>query len=227
MGRSNSSSNPARTNVAPTEVQQILTSRPVNYIHDTLSPTPLRLLERALDGYLDGATLNGLHKPVDAGRPSWASLGLLPQCAHLIYFPQETARAGLLRDGCDDLHFPGEPWVRRMWAGGCIDFAADERQGLLPRPRAEGAHVLSRQAVCRESVGTVKPNTTPGREKVFVEIERLYGAPELEEGAGARAAAVVERRDLVFMKAKTPEEVSADLARPDRVIRRMLVLMSE
>jgi hypothetical protein len=191
-------------------------SRPANIIREYLSPTPSDLFEAALVGYVDVAARSGRDKPIDADRESWTSLRLMPQGFHLIYFPQNTTRSGLMSDGCDNLHFPGEPWSRRMWAGGSIEFASDKRL-LLTRSLA------GKRLVCRESVADVKTKGLPGKEKIFVRIDRLYGSTELANVADKQFAAITERRDLVFMKEKTREEVKQDLARRDRVLKRMPV----
>lgn len=103
-----------------------------------------------------------------------------------------------------------------MWAGGSIEFASDKRL-LLTRSLA------GKRLVCRESVADVKTKGLPGKEKIFVRIDRLYGSTELANVADKQFAAITERRDLVFMKEKTREEVKQDLARRDRVLKRMPV----
>lgn len=77
-----------------------------------------------------------------------------------------------------------------------------------------------------------------GDEKIFVHVERLYGlvnsslyndldrnSSEFEGSDGRhviisrRDAAVVERRDLVFMKERSPEDAKLEATKVERVIK--------
>ncbi|KAF7186212.1 Mesaconyl-C(4)-CoA hydratase [Pseudocercospora fuligena] len=133
----------------------------------------------------------------------------------------------MLPDGTNPDHFPGEPFVRRMWAGGKVTWNND-------RPlRLDGG-----VGVCAEFIRDV---STKG-EKVFVEIERRIAKASKEEieglgeawqnqdvkrdlehrvrqrlwrneGEDFGPASILERRTLVFMRSRTPEEATTEAAK--------------
>jgi hydroxyacyl-ACP dehydratase HTD2-like protein with hotdog domain len=123
----------------------------------------------------------------------------------------------LLPDACDDLHYPGEPFVRRMWAGGHVEFPKVNADLLAIAPRQ------NRQVACKEIIRDVKIKGRDGEEKIFVSIERpvlpIEDSHLSESEELRRVSPIFEHRDLVFMRAKTPEEVKADLARPSRILK--------
>lgn len=185
-----------------------LRARKPNYIYDDLTRTPTRLLDTALSGILPQIlTANRLPKP---------DTKYLPAGYHLIHFPPPTTPGLLLPDGTDTLHFPGEPWVRRMWAGGSIEFKSDWRRECLNYARREQLH-------CREKIQDVTVKGSSGNEKIFVRIERTVGPSVSDQitDYGSQPLAIVEKRDLVFMHAKTPTEAKEDVARESRTIKRM------
>ncbi|CAK7221492.1 hypothetical protein SCUCBS95973_004518 [Sporothrix curviconia] len=147
--------------------------------------------------------------------PAGDSSHELPSGHHLVYFPLQRPISLLEPDGTDPAQSPGAPFVRRMWAGGALDFR-----------RPQNMKLDSGRAVCVERLDT--PNMAVrggwGREKIFVDVVRRYGAsvadldpsPSVTEPAKLLAlenkvwedADFEERRTLVFMRAKddVPEE---------------------
>lgn len=103
-----------------------LTSRAANVIFDYLSPTPSHLLNVTLADFLPescyppGFSKGDLKLPF-IGKPGNNPVSL-PQGHHLVYFSPQVPSSVLLSDGTDPLQSPGEPFVRRMWAGGSIVF---------------------------------------------------------------------------------------------------------
>ncbi|THY07202.1 hypothetical protein D6D03_01841 [Aureobasidium pullulans] len=154
----------------------------------------------------------------------------LPIPHHLLYFEPTKPPSDLLPDGTNPDHSPGDPFVRRMWAGGSVLFNSDNPL-LMDNSRA----------VCVEGIRDVAVKGKPGDEKVFVGIERRLAAlsPE-EEKAMADAdgqedkilaledqirqrlwmpsdvdfgpANIIERRNIVFMRERTPQEARQAVA---------------
>ncbi|GAD95828.1 conserved hypothetical protein [Paecilomyces variotii No. 5] len=133
---------------------------------------------------------------------------------HLVYFPPQVTLSQLLPDGTDVLHTPGEPFNRRMWAGGRVRF-----------PQQGGPLLDGRRAVCIEGIRDVRVKGLNGEEKIFVSIERrvaTVGEQETEEEIRNRVwqaseedfgdAEIIEKRDLVFLREKTPEQLQNDQA---------------
>lgn len=197
------------------DVCQRLKNRPPNFIYHKLShdrSSPYRLLETALYKHLpDSVNRTLLNQP---NTPSCQ----LPAGYHLVFFPPPTTN--LLPDGTDDQHFPGKPWVRRMWAGGSIEFRTDHRRKALTCE-----HKKFDLARCREEIKDAVVKGSEGNEKVWVDIRRAIGLMHTSGKRSAKnaveveQAAIVERRDLVFMPAKTLEEAINDVAKPTRTIK--------
>ncbi|KAF9631879.1 hypothetical protein BFW01_g2741 [Lasiodiplodia theobromae] len=151
----------------------------------------------------------------------------LPPAHHLVYFNPVIPADKLLPDGTDPLQSPGAPFVRRMWAGGYVRFAGGEGG------KKEGPVVLDGQRwVCVEGIRDVAVKGKEGEEKVFVGIERRigralegeggeHGGAEEEERVRRRLwtereedwgeASLVERRNIVFMRERTPEEAKVEV----------------
>ncbi|KAF7592605.1 hypothetical protein BBP40_012692 [Aspergillus hancockii] len=145
----------------------------------------------------------------------------LPAGHHLVYFPPQVTLTQLLPDGTDVLHSPGEPFNRRLWAGGRLRFPATNDLIL------NGA-----RAVCIEKIRDVIVKGRHGAEKVIVKIERRISTVlENEEEKSIReriwkesedevgCASLIENRDLVFMRKKAEEELNRDKANFDNVQR--------
>jgi hypothetical protein len=129
---------------------------------------------------------------------------------HLVYFNPVFPTHLLLPDGTDPSQSPGEPFVRRMWAGGRVRFNPDQRMQML-----------NKWSVCVEGIRDVIIKGPPGTEKVFVGVERrMFDSTHLnrqdwhtaiwpEDENDVFGAAIVERRNLVFMRERTREELAA------------------
>ncbi|OAF55754.1 hypothetical protein VC83_07801 [Pseudogymnoascus destructans] len=197
-------------------VCQRLKSRPSNAIYDKLrhdKSSPYGLLEITLAKFLPDSVNRTL--PKEASTPAWQ----LPAGYHLVFFPPPTAN--LLADGTDDMHFPGKPWVRRMWAGGSIEFRTDERRKYLTSKHHQ--HDALR---CREQIKDAVVKGSVGNEKVWVDImraigpTRVYQKHALSAAEAVDQAAIIESRNLVFMPAKTPGQAIDDVSKPTRIIKR-------
>ena len=101
-----------------------------------------------------------------------------------------------------------------MWAGGRIQFPPD------PPPLA------GKRFVCMEGIRDVQIKGLPGSEKVFVGIERRIGSASKSETAegekelrsslwrASPSDLLIERRNIVFMRSKTPSTAAGDAAAP-------------
>ncbi|KAK8081431.1 mesaconyl-C4 CoA hydratase [Apiospora saccharicola] len=115
--------------------------------------------------------------------------------------PPRPAPSRLCPDGTDPYHSPGEPFERRMWAGGSIEFLNILRQNRTPY-------------VCAETIQDVRVRGPPGDEKVFVDVLRRYGkSRQVRDDRGpfelAGREAIKEVRKLVFMRRQEGGESSA------------------
>ncbi|GKZ54982.1 hypothetical protein AnigIFM63309_001933 [Aspergillus niger] len=185
-----------------------LTSRRLPLTFDYLHPQPSFLLSLTLAELLPTLT------PASNELPSAHSRFPVPAGHHLVYFPPQVTLSQILPDGTDTLHAPGSPFDRRLWAGGSVRFSTPN--GLV---------LNGSRAVCIETIRDVVMKGRSGEEKVMVRIERRIGAvqegedhrnireriwKEAEEDVGD--ACVIETRNLLFMRKKTPEQLSHDKA---------------
>ncbi|PLB51793.1 hypothetical protein P170DRAFT_433662 [Aspergillus steynii IBT 23096] len=186
-----------------------LTSRNLPLTFDYLHPQPSHLLDLTLGDLLPHARRRGGDNSI---LPSVESAIPLPVGHHLVYFPPQVTLSQLLADGTDTLHSPGEPFNRRLWAGGRVRFPT--RSGLV----LDGS-----RAVCIETIRDIVTKGRSGEEKVIVRIERRIGTVqeseqetdirdrlwrESEEDCGQ--SSIIEHRDLVFMREKSLEELDRD-----------------
>jgi hypothetical protein len=219
-----------------------LTSRRANTIYDYLSPTPSHLLNISLADFLPescyppGFPMEELKLPhlrVDDGT---CRSNALPQGHHLVYFSPQVPSSKLLPDGTDPLQSPGEPFVRRMWAGGRL---------LFDNHLSDQPQLNNRRAYCREHIPDISIKGSEGDEKVFVNIERRIGycgaTSENERPFGSSAPrssatnvspmdaevdfspAIIETRNLVFMREKSVTTIKEDVARPGKTLKRMSI----
>ncbi|RAH56924.1 DER1-domain-containing protein [Aspergillus piperis CBS 112811] len=185
-----------------------LTSRQLPLTFDYLHPQPSYLLSLTLAELLPTLT------PAPNELPSAHSRSPVPAGHHLVYFPPQVTLPQILPDGTDTLHAPGSPFDRRLWAGGSVRFSTPK--GLV---------LNGSRAVCIETIRDVVMKGRSGEEKVMVKIERRIGTvqegedhrdikeriwKETEEDVGD--ACVIETRNLLFMRKKTPEQLSHDKA---------------
>lgn len=197
------------------QLHQKLTSRHIPFIYDYLHPQPSHLLNLTLSDFLP-KTWSSLGE--NSPPTTLPSIDCPPRLAvghHLVYFPPQVTLSQLLPDGTDLLHSPGEPFNRRLWAGGRVRFPQ------IGDPLLDGS-----RAVCIETIRNVAVRGQQGEEKIFVAIERRIGrVQEGEEESGIRnriwkedeehigQASVIENRNLVFMREKTWEQVNYDKER--------------
>ena len=95
-----------------------------------------------------------------------------------------------------------------------------------------GPLLNGKRAVCLEGIRDVTVKGKESEEKIFVGVERRVAAVEeredeenirrrvwaaREEDAGD--AVVVERRNLVFMRDRTPEEIQAGKEKPVKIVK--------
>ncbi|KAF2012849.1 hypothetical protein BU24DRAFT_315126, partial [Aaosphaeria arxii CBS 175.79] len=139
---------------------------------------------------------------------------------HLFYFNSHLPTNVLLPDGTDSLHSPGEPFERRMWAGGSVRINLEEYD-----KENVGWH-KKHQLVCLERVKDVQIRGTDEAAKIFVTIERKIARKGLsrnleypvvdagliedtKDSLETEKFLVVEDRNLVFMRARSLEEREA------------------
>lgn len=194
------------------ELENTLTRRRLPIIYDYLTPQPSHLLNLSL-----ASSLSESHSPASTTSeaqctlPSILKPSHMPIGHHLVYFPPQIPSSQLLPDGTDELHSPGDPFNRRMWAGGSVRFF-DQGGPLLNGQRA----------VCVEGIRDAKIKGREGEEKIFVGIERRIATiDERENDKEVRSrvwtqsedeqgdSLVIERRNLVFMRDRTPDEINA------------------
>ena len=203
-----------------------LKSRRLPLLLDDPTPLPSYLLSVTLADFLPPSRI-----PLSSALPPGYPYGKnVPPAHHLVYFPPSSRLSALLPDGTDPEQSPGEPFVRRMWAGGRINFDPSTTSIL---------RMIGVRARCLELISDVTIKGTPGNEKIFVTIKRHIGrvfnethnnSPRTakysysEDSLRAHlsndeSCSVVEHRDLVFMKERTAE-VAADAAHaPSRIVK--------
>ncbi|KYK56956.1 hypothetical protein DCS_03962 [Drechmeria coniospora] len=177
---------------------EAVTRRPAKFIADYLTPMRAHLLTTTLSDLLVPACESASKEKRNCTSSSSISAVVqqpapsLPQGHHLVYFPLQTAPSALAPDGADADHGPGDPFVRRMWAGGEVVFAPGAHESLLLDGRAVS---------CEESIERTRIRGGPGAEKVFVDVRRRYG---LGHDRDAMQTLVDETRTLVFMRTEPP-----------------------
>lgn len=202
-----------------------LTTRRLPLIYDYLSPQPSHLLNLSLVDLIPELVPETSFNNAGGILPSIKSPSRMAVGHHLVYFPPQVTLSQLLPDGTDVLHTPGAPFNRRMWAAGRVRF-----------PQQSGPLLDGKRAVCIEGIRDVKVKGLSGEEKIYVGIERRVATveeQETEEQLRSRIwqpneedfgdAEVIERRDLVFMREKTPEQLQNDKAsfsKSSRIVRR-------
>ncbi|KAK4123220.1 hypothetical protein N657DRAFT_664277 [Parathielavia appendiculata] len=209
--------------------RQKFTSQPPTIIPDILSSTHSHLLTLSLADHVPSmfppdhqlllskrSLLPSIHHSLPP--PDEKDL-VLPQGHHLVYFPLQLPPSQLMPDGTDPAHWPGPPFVRRMWAGGRVVF----REGWRELMRMDGRRVVCIERVVPDAVEvrTMKSagvdreekeeEEEEGMERVFVDVQRLYGAVPVGKGVvtdeevgrgllDGKGVAVEEARRLVFMR---------------------------
>lgn len=163
----------------------------------------------------------------------------LPIPHHLLYFEPTKPQSALLHDGTNPDQSPGDPFVRRMWAGGTVHY--NTSNPLI---------MNGKRGVCVEGIRDVTIKGKEGSEKIFVGIERRLAyldTPEIlklaktsltdenaisdiEESIRARLwmdkdtdfgpCSVLERRNIVFMRQTPPPDTkAAESPKPGKILR--------
>jgi len=233
-----SSSTPFRQSSALANLARELKSRPLNITYDYLSPTLSHLLNISLRDFLPTSCYPEYFNASKPILPYIAPLSPhtqnshpLHQGHHLVYFSPPVPHHNLLPDGTDTLHSPpaSTRFTRRLWAGGSVAF---------DKSPASRLYLDGGRAVCVEGIRDVTIKGKAGDEKVFVHIDRCYGyvnpspdgrARHEDEGISEEdvvnriwdsgQAAVVERRNLVFLRARG--DLRANEVLDERVVKRM------
>jgi len=203
-----------------------LKSRQLPLLQDDPTPLPSYLLSVTLEDFLPPSDIP-LRSDLPPGYPFAKQI---PPSHHLVYFPPTSRLSALLPDGTDPEQSPGEPFVRRMWAGGRINFFPNE----APINKMAGL-----RAQCLERITDVVIKGTPRNEKIFVTIERrisrilneyhsdiscVRNAYTLEAATrdallNDQKCSIIEERNLVFMRERTPE-IAADAANaPSKIVK--------
>ena len=189
-----------------------LLSRKLPLLYDAPTETPSYLLDATLSDFLPPSSLSPFPEP--PRRRKNGQVALLRPGHHLVYFPPGYALSSLLPDGTDPEQSPGGPYVRRMWAGGRIQFFPLRS----PKIRLNG-----NKSTCLERISDAVAKGREGDEKIFVTIERRFTGTELNpnrpsptiddsiRGDALRKVlmedgecSLIEERDIVFMKENVP-----------------------
>jgi hypothetical protein len=200
-------------------LQNELITRLLPLSYDYLTPQPSHLLNLSLPDPPPPGKYSGLlHNNGSEQRrlPSIKHPGYIPPGHHLVYFPPQVTLSELLPDGTDILHTPGQPFNRRLWAGGKISF---------PQSSGGGGLLLDGQrAVCVERIENVDIKGPEGDEKILVTIDRRFASVDEDEDdlrtrtrvSDNSTDVLIEKRTLVFMRDCNAEESKAQQTVMDR-----------
>ena len=215
----------ARSASSFAHLQEELISRRLPLLSDIPITLPSYLLDVTLADFLPpSATPVPLHLP-SIGPPGRS----IPRAHHLVFFPPSSRLSALLPDGTDPEQSPGEPFVRRMWAGGRVNFHPTDHPSLK---------MLGKRAFCLERISNVAIKGATGDEKIYVTIERrvsqVSSPGDQQEGLDLQDAdqemicqslmenehcSIIEHRNIVFMRERT-KDVAADTAKkPGKVLK--------
>jgi len=223
----------ARPQSTFTHLEKSLPERAIAPIFDDLSPQPNHRLSTTLADFLPSTPPPSVLPSTTTSPPP-----LLPLSHHLVYFEPTKPSSALLPDGTNPDQSPGEPFTRRMWAGGRVLY-----HPTRPLP------LTGARAVCTEFIRRVTIKGMEGEEKIFVTIERriaLASQSEIEALAAAQAdsdakstldhrvrqrlwrdsdtdfgpCSLLETRNIVFMRGRTPAQAAADAAKTSSKILR-------
>ena len=194
-------------------VKADLLSRKLPLLYDAPTETPSYLLDATLSDFLPPSPLSPFPKPPQ--RKEHDQVAPLRPGHHLVYFPPGYALSSLLPDGTDPEQSPGGPYVRRMWAGGRIQFFP------LRKPKI---HLNGNKSTCLERISDAVTKGREGDEKIFVTIERRFTGTDSNPNRPSRTmdesirgdalrevlledgeCSLIEERDIVFMKEKVPQ----------------------
>ncbi len=140
------------------ELRTEMLSRGVTCHIDEISPGPSYRLAETLSDFLPDQWYSVLTKETP----------ILPIGHHLVYFNPTQSLDKLLPDGTDLLHSPGDPWVRRMWAGGSVNVRPDKYFHL------NNGLKLKSTVTAAECIRDVQLIGKDQDAKIFVTVERRY-----------------------------------------------------
>ena len=213
----------ARRQSSFAHLESSMKSRKIQPIFDDLTPTPSYRLNTTLADFLPDTNPPSVLPPTTESEAS-----LLPTAHHLIYFEPTKRGRDMLADGTNPDQSPGEPFVRRMWAGSTVLYN-QANPFLLDGSRG----------VCAEFIRGVSFKGQPGQERVFVTVERRQAKAtpdEIDRLAAAQTdgsaketlehrvrqrlwrdndadfgpCSILETRNIVFMRARSKEEAERD-----------------
>ncbi|KAM3418161.1 hypothetical protein BST61_g6364 [Cercospora zeina] len=207
-------------------LQQDLPQRAIQPTFEDLSPQSSYRLDMTLADFLPKTNPPPVLPPTSLAKE-------LPIPHHLLYFEPSKPQSAMLPDGTNPDQSPGEPFTRRMWAGGRVLY--NQNNPLL----LDGS-----RGVCQEFIRRVDIKGAAGQEKIFVAIERRLAKASSDEISRLEAVmhndtkakealyhrvrqrlwrdseedfgecSILETRNIVFMRGRTPAEARADAAKP-------------
>ncbi|KAH7122685.1 hypothetical protein B0J11DRAFT_345492 [Dendryphion nanum] len=178
------------------DMREEMLKRRLPALHDQYSQAHNTILSKTLSPFLPRDT------------PDFAVSRALG--SHLTYFNHSNIHTDkLLSDGTDALHSPGDPFNRRLWAGGNISVIPNQwfMEGLNSWGNTPA------DVVCYEKIKDVRLRGSGDNERVQVDIARnigtlLPGRPKqnlVKESKWFRKIAT-EQRQLVFFKSRNKAE---------------------
>jgi hydroxyacyl-ACP dehydratase HTD2-like protein with hotdog domain len=197
-------------------------ARKISPIFDDLTPQSSYRLNIALADFLPDAS------PPPVLPPSSQDPQTLPIPHHLIYHEPTKRSRDMLADGTNPDQSPGEPFVRRMWAGGRVLYN-----------QANPFILDAGRGVCAEFIRSVSVKGREGEEKIFVGIERRQAKATSDEVSRLAVAqqdakeketlehrvrqrlwrdkeedfgpcSILETRNIVFMRSRSKEEAERE-----------------
>lgn len=193
--------------------------REATHMYELITAGPQSRLSNTLLGFL----------PAEWCRPLPTTRPVIPPGQHLLWFNSALPTQELLPDGTDASQSPGDPWVRRMWAGGSVTLRSndyyDRKYGFILNTAMAGT----------ERIKDVRLRGEGDTAKIFVTIERRfarvkdiyttireerrresqYGSPSriferlLRDDHEWGSAILKEERELVFFKERSAAELKA------------------
>ncbi|KAK1078607.1 hypothetical protein LTR48_008405, partial [Friedmanniomyces endolithicus] len=144
-------------------LEKEMQERRIPPIFDDLTPQPSYRLHTSLADFLPST-------PPPAVLPLTNPPSPLPIPHHLIYFEPTKPASAMLPDGTNPDQSPGGLFVRRMWAGGHVQYN-----------HASPLTLDAGRGVCAEFIRSVTVKGQAGAEKIFVRIERRLARATAEE----------------------------------------------
>ncbi|KAI1104235.1 hypothetical protein F4804DRAFT_307805, partial [Jackrogersella minutella] len=187
-------------------IRDEMLKRPAQLTWDFMTPTNSLLFSTAISDFVPKHFLPTVYQRSGPHPEKVHPNTRLPSGHHLVYFPLQKPASELCPDGTDPFHSPGDPFTRRMWAGGSIEFFNRLKLDSTP-------------VVCRETIDDVTVKGPEGQERIFVNVLREYvqksDLDKLTNGESltkGNISGIRELRSLVFMRGLTEEQAREDLA---------------